>query len=138
MKIIIGLGNPGREYASTRHNMGFMTIDKLAAKHGIDIIDLKHKGMCGKGMMCGEKVLLVKPQTYMNNLAGHTHNPKQLHQIAQKMQSISKTMAKRNLTPDECGLTAEDLSKAAKTMQKDQPKTEKKAAEKKAAAPVLQ
>ena len=67
MKIIIGLGNPGKEYASTRHNMGFMTIDKLAAKHGIDIIDLKHKGMCGKGMMRGEKVLLVKPQTYMNN-----------------------------------------------------------------------
>ena len=67
MKIIIGLGNPGKEYAATRHNMGFMAIDRLADKYGIDIIDLKHKGMCGKGMIEGEKVMLVKPQTYMNN-----------------------------------------------------------------------
>lgn len=67
MKIIIGLGNPGKEYAATRHNMGFMAIDRLADKYGIDIIDLKHKGMCGNGMIEGEKVMLVKPQTYMNN-----------------------------------------------------------------------
>ena len=67
MKIIIGLGNPGKEYAATRHNMGFMAIDKLAEKYGIDIIELKHKGMCGKGIIDGEKVMLVKPQTYMNN-----------------------------------------------------------------------
>lgn len=67
MKIIIGLGNPGKEYAATRHNMGFMAIDRLADKYGIDIIDLKHKGICGKGMIEGEKVMLVKPQTYMNN-----------------------------------------------------------------------
>lgn len=67
MKIIIGLGNPGKEYAATRHNMGFMAIDRLAEKYGIDIIDLKHKGICGKGMIEGEKVMLVKPQTYMNN-----------------------------------------------------------------------
>ncbi len=67
MKIIVGLGNPGKEYETTRHNMGFVTIDKLAKKHGIDIIDLKHKGLCGKGMMGREKVMLVKPQTYMNN-----------------------------------------------------------------------
>ncbi|MDO4939795.1 MAG: aminoacyl-tRNA hydrolase [Lachnospiraceae bacterium] len=67
MKIIIGLGNPGKEYETTRHNMGFMTVDKIARKHNIEIIDLKHKGLCGKGMIGGEKVLLVKPQTYMNN-----------------------------------------------------------------------
>lgn len=67
MKIIIGLGNPGKEYATAIHNIGFMAIDKLASKHGIDVIDLKHKGLIGKGMIAGEKVLLVKPQTYMNN-----------------------------------------------------------------------
>ena len=67
MKIIVGLGNPGKEYETTRHNMGFMTVDRLAKKFGIDIIDLKHKGMCGKGIISGEKVMLVKPQTYMNN-----------------------------------------------------------------------
>ena len=67
MKIIVGLGNPGKEYATTRHNMGFMAIDKLAKKYDIDIMELKHKALCGKGIIAGEKVLLVKPQTYMNN-----------------------------------------------------------------------
>lgn len=67
MKIIIGLGNPGKEYAATRHNMGFMAIDRIAQKAGIDVIDLKHKGLCGRGIIGGEKVMLVKPQTYMNN-----------------------------------------------------------------------
>jgi len=66
MKVIVGLGNPGKEYADTHHNVGFMVLDKLARKHGIEVIDLKHKALIGKGVIEGERVLLVKPQTYMN------------------------------------------------------------------------
>ncbi len=66
MKLIFGLGNPGREYEKTRHNMGFMTLDMLARKHGIAINSCKDKGMSGKGMIGTEKVVLIKPLTYMN------------------------------------------------------------------------
>ncbi len=67
MKIIIGLGNPGMKYAGSRHNMGFAVVDVLAERHGIRVNISRHKGLCGAGMIGGEKVLLVKPQTYMNN-----------------------------------------------------------------------
>jgi len=64
--IIIGLGNPGKEYEYTRHNTGFITIDKLASKYNIEISKAKHKALIGTGVIEGEKVVLVKPQTYMN------------------------------------------------------------------------
>lgn len=67
MFIIAGLGNPGKEYENTRHNAGFMTIDALASKYGIDVIEKKHKALVGKGVIEGQKVVLVKPQTYMNS-----------------------------------------------------------------------
>lgn len=66
MYIIVGLGNPGRQYEGTRHNIGFQVIDEIAAKHHIDVIEKKHKALVGKGMIQGEKVILVKPQTFMN------------------------------------------------------------------------
>lgn len=66
MYIVVGLGNPGREYENTRHNTGFITIDKLADKYNIDINKEKHKALIGSGVIDGEKVVLVKPQTYMN------------------------------------------------------------------------
>lgn len=66
MFIIVGLGNPGREYLMTRHNAGFMVIDTLADKYNIDVSEKKHKALVGKGMIEGHKVVLVKPQTYMN------------------------------------------------------------------------
>ena len=66
MYIIVGLGNPGRRYEHTRHNIGFITVDYLAEKHGIRINKIKHKALVGEGMISGQKVLLVKPQTYMN------------------------------------------------------------------------
>ena len=66
MFIIVGLGNPGREYAHTRHNVGFDTIDVLADKYHIDVDTKKHKALIGKGFIEGQKVILVKPQTYMN------------------------------------------------------------------------
>ena len=66
MYIIVGLGNPGREYENTRHNVGFMTLDQLAKAGGIDILEKKHKALIGKGMIDGKKVVLAKPMTYMN------------------------------------------------------------------------
>ena len=67
MYIIAGLGNPGLQYMGTRHNAGFSVIDELADKHNISIDTAKHKGMIGKGVIDGQKVILVKPMTYMNN-----------------------------------------------------------------------
>lgn len=66
MYIIIGLGNPGKKYENTRHNAGFDAIDKLAYENGIKIDKLKHKALIGEGRIGSEKVVLVKPQTYMN------------------------------------------------------------------------
>ncbi len=66
MYIIVGLGNPTSRYAGTRHNVGFEVIDRLAKKYGIDVNTKKHKAMIGKGVIGTQKVLLVKPQTFMN------------------------------------------------------------------------
>lgn len=66
MYIIVGLGNPGRDYQNTRHNIGFDVIDALAEVAGISVIEKKHKAIIGKGVLDGQKVILVKPQTYMN------------------------------------------------------------------------
>lgn len=66
MKIIVGLGNPGSEYAHTRHNIGFEVIDQLAAQYHIALSRNKFNALFGKGAIGGEDVLLVKPLTYMN------------------------------------------------------------------------
>ena len=66
MFVIVGLGNPGKNYENTRHNAGFLAIDALASKYGISVTEKKHKALCGSGYMEGVKVVLVKPQTYMN------------------------------------------------------------------------
>lgn len=66
MFIIAGLGNPTREYEGTRHNVGFDVIDRLAARYNIDVDVKKHRALIGKGMIAGQKVILAKPQTYMN------------------------------------------------------------------------
>lgn len=63
---IVGLGNPGREYAETKHNVGFCVIDRLAEKYNISVDQWKHKALVGGGVICGKRVLLVKPQTFMN------------------------------------------------------------------------
>ncbi|MCR4992140.1 MAG: aminoacyl-tRNA hydrolase [Lachnospiraceae bacterium] len=66
MKAIIGLGNPGINYAGTRHNIGFDTVTALADKYNIKIKDKKFNGLVGEGFIEGEKVMLVQPQTFMN------------------------------------------------------------------------
>lgn len=66
MYIISGLGNPGKEYENTRHNAGYEVIDALAEKYNISVSELKHKAMIGRGVIEGQKVVLVKPLTFMN------------------------------------------------------------------------
>ncbi|MCI5679127.1 MAG: aminoacyl-tRNA hydrolase [Bacteroidales bacterium] len=63
---IVGLGNPGRQYEETKHNVGFHVIDKLAKKYDIEVNKFKNKAFVGDGTIKGKRVLLVKPQTYMN------------------------------------------------------------------------
>lgn len=71
MYVIVGLGNPGKKYENTKHNIGFITVDYLAEKNDIKINKIKHKALVGEGFISGQKVLLVKPQTYMN-LSGNS------------------------------------------------------------------
>ncbi|MEO2077189.1 MAG: aminoacyl-tRNA hydrolase [Bacillus sp. (in: firmicutes)] len=66
MKCIVGLGNPGKQYDQTRHNIGFEVIDELSHQFSIPLTQSKFKGLFGMGMYKGEKVLLLKPLTYMN------------------------------------------------------------------------
>ena len=94
MYIIAGLGNPTKEYENTRHNVGFAVIDRLADKYNIDVSERKHRGFCGKGMIEGQKVLLVKPQTFMN-LSG---------------ESIRSVMDYYKITPEELIVIYDDIS----------------------------
>ncbi len=64
--MIVGLGNPGKQYESTRHNTGFICLDMLAEKHGIKVTKLKFRSLLGEGRISGKRCLLVKPQTFMN------------------------------------------------------------------------
>ena len=66
MYLIVGLGNPTKTYEGTRHNVGFDMIDVLAEKFSIDVTTKKHKALVGKGIIEGMRVILAKPQTYMN------------------------------------------------------------------------
>ncbi|CAG9614406.1 Peptidyl-tRNA hydrolase [Bacillus rhizoplanae] len=74
MKLIVGLGNPGREYELTRHNIGFMAINELSKRWNIPLNEQKFKGLFGAGFVNGEKVILLKPLTYMN-LSGESIRP---------------------------------------------------------------
>ena len=67
MYLIVGLGNPGSKYTWTRHNIGFETIDYIAKLYHIRVTKIKHKALLGEGIIQGKKVILAKPQTYMNN-----------------------------------------------------------------------
>ena len=66
MFLIVGLGNPGKEYANTRHNAGFMAADALADAYGFGVFKEKFDGLIAEGKISGEKVYILKPQTYMN------------------------------------------------------------------------
>ena len=67
MYLIVGLGNPEEDYSRTRHNMGFNVINQIAKKYEIEVTRKKHKSLMGKGMIEENKVILLKPQTFMNS-----------------------------------------------------------------------
>ncbi|WP_134685256.1 aminoacyl-tRNA hydrolase [Brevibacillus migulae] len=93
MKLIIGLGNPGKKYEDTRHNVGFMTIDKISDKYSIPVQQNKFKALVGEGRIGTERVLLVKPQTYMN-LSG---------------ESVGEILRFYKLTPEDLLVIYDDL-----------------------------
>src|SRR5947207_4556565 len=72
--VVVGLGNPGPEYAGTRHNVGFMVVDRLASRHRISVKSNQHGARVGQGEIAGEPVALVKPLTFMN-LSGRAVAP---------------------------------------------------------------
>lgn len=74
MKLIVGLGNPGRQYASTRHNVGFMVIERLARELNVAVTKKMFSSLVGQGLFEREKIVLAKPQTYMN-LSGQAVGP---------------------------------------------------------------
>jgi len=74
MKIVVGIGNPGKRYERTRHNLGFMVVDRLAADHGAELSRRRFDARVGEGRIEGHQVLLVKPQTYVN-LSGSSVAP---------------------------------------------------------------
>lgn len=67
MKLIVGLGNPGPKYAGNRHNIGFMAVDRIAADHGFGPWKARFQGQAAEGRLGQEKILLLKPETFMNN-----------------------------------------------------------------------
>lgn len=67
MYAVIGLGNPGKKYSGTKHNVGFDAIDCLSQRNNVKVTKVKHQSIYGEFNLNGEKVILVKPQTYMNN-----------------------------------------------------------------------
>ncbi len=66
MYVVLGIGNPGKKYEGTRHNIGFIALDYMESKYNIKINKIKHKALIGEGNIGGEKVVLAKPQTYVN------------------------------------------------------------------------
>ena len=94
MYLVAGLGNPGAKYTNTRHNAGFNSIDALADRFHIDVSEKKHKALCGRGAIEGQKVVLLKPQTFMN-LSG---------------ESLRAAMDYYKLTPEEVIVIYDDVS----------------------------
>ena len=94
--LIVGLGNPGREYERTRHNVGFMVLDYIAGRIGADVRDLKQMALTGRGVLEGRRVLLVKPQTYMNRSG----------------ESVGALLRYYKLTPDRLIVVYDDVSMA--------------------------
>jgi PTH1 family peptidyl-tRNA hydrolase len=74
LRLIVGLGNPGRRYAGTRHNLGYEVLEELGRRHGIEPTRRKFRGGLGEGMIAGHRVVLLQPKTYMN-LSGESVAP---------------------------------------------------------------
>ena len=82
MKLLVGLGNPGDKYAGNRHNIGFMAVDAIARAHGFGAWKSKHTGLFVEGQIGGERVILLKPQTFMNSSGDSVQQVAQFYKIA--------------------------------------------------------
>ncbi len=96
MKLFVGLGNPGAKYAANRHNIGFMAVDRIADDHGFGPWKSKFQGQLTEGILGSEKVLLLKPETFMNNSG----------------QSVGETMRFYKLTPADVTVLHDELDLA--------------------------
>ena len=94
MKIIIGLGNPGRQYQGTRHNVGYMTLDLLGKRHGIPVRSRRLRALVGQGQIDGRQVILAKPLTFMN-LSG---------------QAVSALVRNYRVTPEDIIVISDDVN----------------------------
>ncbi|MFG6339519.1 MAG: aminoacyl-tRNA hydrolase [Lachnospiraceae bacterium] len=88
MYIIVGLGNPDKKYMNTRHNIGFDVIDAIAEKNDIVVGEKKHKAVIGKGIVAGQKAVLVKPLTYMNLSGESVRNVIDFYRVDEKSELI--------------------------------------------------
>jgi PTH1 family peptidyl-tRNA hydrolase len=84
MIVIVGLGNPGKNYEKTVHNMGYMAIDDFANKHNFEFTKTKFSGKVSEGVLFGEKVVLIKPETFMNLSGKSVEEVKNLHKLDAK------------------------------------------------------
>jgi len=82
MQLFVGLGNPGAQYERNRHNIGFMAVDVIAREHGFGPFRQKFAGLIAEGTIAGEKVLLLKPQTYMNRSGDSVQQAAQFYKLA--------------------------------------------------------
>lgn len=94
--MIVGLGNPGKEYENTKHNAGFMAVDRIAEKNHADIKRIKFKGLTGECRIAGKRVLLLKPSTFMN-LSG---------------QAVQEAMSFYKLSPEQVLIICDDINLA--------------------------
>lgn len=81
MYVVVGLGNPGKDYTNTRHNIGFNVVDLIGKRNNISLNKIKFNSIYGEGNIRGEKILLVKPQTYMNNSGTSVRDISQYYKI---------------------------------------------------------
>lgn len=84
MKLVVGLGNPGSQYERTRHNVGFMVVDRLARRHGLVGNRKRFNAMVADGTICGQKVMLMQPATFMNRSGQAVGQAVRYHQLAEQ------------------------------------------------------
>jgi PTH1 family peptidyl-tRNA hydrolase len=82
MLLFVGLGNPGRAYAKNRHNLGFMAVEAIARRHGFPAARARFQGLLSEGSIAGERVILLKPQTYMNESGRSVGEAARFHKIS--------------------------------------------------------
>ena len=82
MRLVVGLGNPGPEYAGNRHNIGFMAVDEIVRRHGVRSVRARFHGLAAEGTVGGDKVVALKPQTYMNESGRSVAAAAQFYKLA--------------------------------------------------------